>query len=434
MLNAHYYWKVKADDGTGDVVESPVWDFWTVGCAVGQYRAQYFGGTSLAGSAVASTCESAPLSHDWGSGGPAGLADSYSARWSGLFGFLDGPYTFTATADDGIRLWVDGDLLIDQWRDQAPSTFQATREMTAGRHAVKVEYYEKAGGAVAKVAWQVDNCPTGQFRVQYFGNRALAGTPVASGCDPNPVNHDWGTGSPDAGVGVDSFSARWSGSFDLPAGDYAFLATADDGVRLYVDGELVIDQWKEQAPTTYRAVPDAKRRPTHHPHGLLRGRRGSRREARLAPDRGVRARAVPGAVLRQHYARRVARRLRLRGVDRPRLGHWRPGWRRERFLLGPLDRIVRLRRERPLYVCRDGGRRRQALGRRRAPDRPVEGPGPDDLPGDEGAIRRHARREGRVLREGRRRGSPGKLGQGLSDRAATGAVLQQPDAGRTRRA
>ena len=253
-LNAHYYWKVKADDGTGDVVESPVWDFWTVGCPVGQFQAQYFRGTSLAGSAVASACEGAPLSHDWGYGGPSGLTDNFSARWSGLFDFIGGPYTFTVTADDGMRLWVDGELLIDQWKDQPATTYSATKVLPAGRHAVRVEYYEHLGAAVAKVGWQVAGCSTGQFRVQYFGNTGLSGTPAASGCEASPIDHDWGAGSPAAGVGADNFSARWAGSFDFAAGEYAFVATADDGVRLWIDGEQVVDGWIDQAPTTYQVT------------------------------------------------------------------------------------------------------------------------------------------------------------------------------------
>jgi hypothetical protein len=64
-----------------------------------------------------------------------------------------GTYTFTATADDGIRVWVDGVLIIDAWKNQAATTYTATRTLTAGDHQVKVEYYEASGGAVAKVSW-----------------------------------------------------------------------------------------------------------------------------------------------------------------------------------------------------------------------------------------------------------------------------------------
>ena len=60
---------------------------------------------------------------------------------------------FTARADDGIRVWVDGASVINAWRDQAPTTYQATVPLTAGTHEVRVEYYERGGGAVAEVRW-----------------------------------------------------------------------------------------------------------------------------------------------------------------------------------------------------------------------------------------------------------------------------------------
>jgi hypothetical protein len=81
-------------------------------------------------------------------------SDNFSVRWTGTFNFDAGPATFTATADDGIRVWVDGALIIDAWVDQAATTYQATTTMTAGNHIVRVEYYENAGLAVAQVSWQ----------------------------------------------------------------------------------------------------------------------------------------------------------------------------------------------------------------------------------------------------------------------------------------
>jgi hypothetical protein len=71
----------------------------------------------------------------------------------GQFDFPAGDTTFIATADDGIRLWVDESLLIDAWTDQPPTTYTGTRTLTAGTHQVKVEYYENASGAVAQVSW-----------------------------------------------------------------------------------------------------------------------------------------------------------------------------------------------------------------------------------------------------------------------------------------
>jgi hypothetical protein len=66
--------------------------------------------------------------------------------------FTAGSHTFTATADDGIRVYLDGTLVIDQWKDQSATTYTTSRQVTAGNHELKVEYYEHGGDAVAKVA------------------------------------------------------------------------------------------------------------------------------------------------------------------------------------------------------------------------------------------------------------------------------------------
>ena len=64
-----------------------------------------------------------------------------------------GTWRFTATADDGVRLYVDGQLKIDAWIDQAPKSYSADVALAAGSHSVVMEYYENAGGAVASLAW-----------------------------------------------------------------------------------------------------------------------------------------------------------------------------------------------------------------------------------------------------------------------------------------
>lgn len=110
---------------------------------------------------VLTRCEAA-IDYDWGSGspGPGVNADSFTTRWVGTFDFEAAAYEFTTTTDDGVRLWVDGQLLIDQWKDQGATTYRATKTMTAGTHEVKVEYYEYGGLAMAKTSWaKVDPAP-----------------------------------------------------------------------------------------------------------------------------------------------------------------------------------------------------------------------------------------------------------------------------------
>jgi PA14 domain len=231
-------------------------------CPAGEYSTQYFGNTTLSGTAVLQRCETA-INHDWGTGSPAAgvPTNQFSARWTGTHSFSAGTYQFTATADDGIRVWVDGALVIDSWREQPPTTYQATRSVTAGNHDVKVEYYENGGGAVARVSWQLNtpppppptSCPTGQYSAQYHGNMTLAGTPVLQRCE-TALNSDWGSGSPHPGVPTNQFSARWTGTFSFAAGTYQFSATADDGIRIWVDGAPLIDAWRDQPASTYQAT------------------------------------------------------------------------------------------------------------------------------------------------------------------------------------
>lgn len=82
--------------------------------------------------------------------------------------------------------------------------------------------------------------------VEYYANDRLSGRPVLSRTDAN-VKFDWGYGSPAAAVPVDHFSARWTGNIGpVPSGHgpYVLSVTSDDGVRVWIDGNEVIDQWK----------------------------------------------------------------------------------------------------------------------------------------------------------------------------------------------
>ena len=86
------------------------------------------------------------------------------------------------------------------------------------------------------------------LRGEYFANRDISGTPAVIRVDPE-VSFDWGMGSPAREIPADNFSARWTGKLVAPvSGTYAFGAIADDGVRVYLDGKLVADDWNEHAP------------------------------------------------------------------------------------------------------------------------------------------------------------------------------------------
>ncbi len=99
------------------------------------------------------------VNFNWSNGTPAAIVpvDHFSVRWQGTFSFSDGTYTFTASADDGVRVFVDGQLVIDSWQNETATTPKTgSKHISTGNHIVKVEYFDNGGAAVAKVTWNRD--------------------------------------------------------------------------------------------------------------------------------------------------------------------------------------------------------------------------------------------------------------------------------------
>jgi len=95
---------------------------------------------------------------------------------------------------------------------------------------------------------------TGLFG-EYFNDPNLSAPVVISRTDP-VVDFNWGGGSPDANIGADNFSARWTGQVQATTtGDFVFATNSDDGVRLWVDGERVIDNWTDHGDTLNSSAP-----------------------------------------------------------------------------------------------------------------------------------------------------------------------------------
>ncbi len=70
-------------------------------------------------------------------------------------------HTFTLRSDDGVRLWIDGRLVIDAWNDHPVRDDRATVALTAGRaHAIRLEHYDNGGHAVARLSWSSPSRPT----------------------------------------------------------------------------------------------------------------------------------------------------------------------------------------------------------------------------------------------------------------------------------
>jgi hypothetical protein len=120
-------------------------------CA-GRYLARYWPNRTMSGTPALTRCE-ATVDNNFVNGSPPGLpADGFSARYDGRIHFAAGDHRFELGGDDGVRLWVDGQLVIDKWVNQAFTTYSATRTLTAGVHDVRVEYYEAGGAARVRLA------------------------------------------------------------------------------------------------------------------------------------------------------------------------------------------------------------------------------------------------------------------------------------------
>ncbi|HEY0762280.1 MAG TPA: glycoside hydrolase family 3 C-terminal domain-containing protein [Pyrinomonadaceae bacterium] len=120
-------------------------------------KAEYFSNKTLAGAPVVTRIER-EVNYDWGMEGPApGIpADDFSARWTGkLVPAKSGKYRFGAIADDGVRVYLDGKLITEDWTDHAPATITGEVTLEAGKsYDIKMEYYESKIGAVARLVWQ----------------------------------------------------------------------------------------------------------------------------------------------------------------------------------------------------------------------------------------------------------------------------------------
>ncbi|MFN2109055.1 MAG: PA14 domain-containing protein [Anaerolineae bacterium] len=213
--------------------------------SAGSWYAEYFANVSLSGGPSLTRYESG-LTFEWGAGSPGtGIpSDNFSARFTRDDWFEGGTYRFSYRSDDGLRLWIDDTLIIDDWLDRAATWSIVDHYVAAGTHRVRVEYYERGGNATLQVAWEKTSGGA-DWHGDYYSNQSLSGSPVLTRYDA-AIDFDWGNGSPDSAVPADNFSVRWSRTLGFEAGTYRFYASCDDGVRIYVDGQLVINAWQNQ--------------------------------------------------------------------------------------------------------------------------------------------------------------------------------------------
>lgn len=207
--------------------------------------------------------------------------NNFAIRYRGYVSVpTDGTYTFYTSSDDGSKLFIGSTEVVNNDGPHPEQERSGTIGLKAGVHALTIGYLQKDGGQALTVSYagpglgkqviaegsyrrvSVGGGPNGGtgtgLRAEYFNNRDLNPPVVLSRIDAT-VDFDWGGSSPAPGtINADNFSARWTGQVEAPVtGNYIFSTTTDDGLRLWVNGRIMIDNWGPHASTTDNSSPIA---------------------------------------------------------------------------------------------------------------------------------------------------------------------------------
>ncbi|WP_461636689.1 PA14 domain-containing protein [Labilibaculum euxinus] len=124
---------------------------------ISQLQADYYDGKNF--DTFMETLPVDEINYSWGSGAPESSLvgnDNFSIRFQGSIQAVQaGTYTFYTTSDDGVRLWVAGQQVINNWTNHSPTVNSGTISLSAGQIVpIVLEFYEQGGGAVIKLEWQ----------------------------------------------------------------------------------------------------------------------------------------------------------------------------------------------------------------------------------------------------------------------------------------
>jgi len=231
------------------------------------WTGEYYNNAALSGALEFSRTDR-DISFDWGFSSPGnGLTNNeFSVRWSTDAYFEAGTYRFWALADDNIRITVDySNTIIDTFATNlVDEVVSADVALNAGVHHIEVDYREVNSQAFAYVDFaNLANNPTGPnflppvtppangaWTANYYANPDLLGSPTIVRGEMQPGG-DWGSGSPFPAIPNDNWSARWTANLNLEGGEYRIRAVVDDGIRVYVDGAVVLNEWHPAAREEY---------------------------------------------------------------------------------------------------------------------------------------------------------------------------------------
>ncbi|HLA43730.1 MAG TPA: PA14 domain-containing protein, partial [Aggregatilineales bacterium] len=241
-------------------------------CASPSWTGSFFNSSDLSGSPLHVLCRRL-IDFVWGGGTPfQGVnASEFSMRWTSTQSFYTaGIWQINITLEGGARLTVNNQVIIDDMtRPQGPRTLSVNYEVQqAGAPVNMTLEFSSAGGSQSQLRmdWNllqggspgaVDdhtvtmNTPPAEFnagggnvwQIEHFFGTQLSGEPqglaihVADG-----ISYDYDDAPADAGFPQDEWSSRWTRTVDFLPGTYTFYFRGDDGGRVLVDGQVIINQ------------------------------------------------------------------------------------------------------------------------------------------------------------------------------------------------
>ena len=213
-----YYWRVDETDGA-NIYTGDVWSFKTAK-AGGGLRADYYTGTEFNTFVLTRTDNQINFSWMDPEAPNAAVGDNdFSVRWTGEVeaGYTE-TYTFYPKTDDGVRLWVDGRLLVDSWEavDLYPIEHKGTIDLIADNtYSIVMEFFESSSNAIAELRWESPSTPK-----QIIPQAALS-LPIKA-TSPNPRN---------SATGIKHTPVLEWGVGDYAASHEVYFGTDEDAVR-----------------------------------------------------------------------------------------------------------------------------------------------------------------------------------------------------------
>ena len=241
-------------------------------CAKCPWYGEYWNNTDQSGPATL-VRNDASINFNWGFGSPDPariFADNFSARWSRNVTVNGGTWRFNVQADDGIRLVVDNQPVLDFYTFVGNQTRSADVFLNPGTHNIRLDYVERTGVALVRLAFAaVSPCTgtvypcsaphppppdngkfnNGPWLAQYYPNPSFQGNPT-SRTEPS-LRFDWHGNPPVAGFPGGFWTARFQQVRAFNPGVYQFVARVDDGVRITINDVQVMNEWREQSTRTF---------------------------------------------------------------------------------------------------------------------------------------------------------------------------------------